>query len=86
MGNVGDKDGGGGFADVPVQVNKGAIAGGEIIVAVEDCGQDLEEKRKEKGESVRELVERKEWKGREKRGTYDEKTKTEDSTEDDFAF
>ena len=34
MGNVGDDDGGGGFAGVPIQVDEGAVAGGEVVVAV----------------------------------------------------
>lgn len=34
VGDVGDDDGGGGFAGVPVEVDKGAVAGGEVVVAV----------------------------------------------------
>jgi len=41
-GDVGDEDGGGGFADVPVEVDEGAVGFGEVVVAVEDCGEDLE--------------------------------------------
>lgn len=36
MGNVGDDDGGGGFTGVPVEVYEGAVARGEVVVAVED--------------------------------------------------
>ncbi len=41
-GDVGDEDGGGGFADVPIEVNEGPVGFGEVVVAVEDCGEDLE--------------------------------------------
>ena len=34
VGDVGDDDGGGGFAGVPVQVDEGAVARGEVVVAV----------------------------------------------------
>lgn len=42
VGDVGDDDGGGGFAGVPVEVDKGAVAGGEVVVAVEGCAEDDE--------------------------------------------
>lgn len=40
-GDVGDEDGGGRFANVPVEVDEGAVGFGEVVVAVEDCGEDL---------------------------------------------
>ena len=42
MGDVGDDDGGGGFAGVPVQVDEGAVASGEVVIAVEDGAEDDE--------------------------------------------
>ncbi|KAI4237358.1 MAG: hypothetical protein LQ352_007942, partial [Teloschistes flavicans] len=41
VGDVGDEDGGDGFADVPVQIDEGAVAGGEVVVTVENRGEDL---------------------------------------------
>ena len=40
--DVGDDDGGGGFARVPVEVDEGAVAGGEVVVAVQDSAEDDE--------------------------------------------
>ena len=34
VGDVGDDDSGGCFAGIPVQVDEGAVAGGEVVVAV----------------------------------------------------
>ena len=42
MGDVGDDDGGGGFAGVPVEVDEGAVAGCEVVVAVQDGAEDHE--------------------------------------------
>lgn len=42
VGNVGYDDGGGGFAGVPVEVDEGAVAGGEVVVAIEDGAEDDE--------------------------------------------
>lgn len=42
VGDIGDDDGGGGFAGVPVEVDEGAVAGGEVVVAVEDGAEDDE--------------------------------------------
>ena len=42
VGYVGDDDSGGGFSGVPVQVDEGAVAGGEIVVAIEDGAEDDE--------------------------------------------
>lgn len=41
MGDVDDDDGGGGFTRVPVEVGEVAEAAGEVVVAVEDCAEDL---------------------------------------------
>ena len=43
VGDVGDHDGGGRFAGVPVEVDEGAVAGSEVVVAVQDCGEDDED-------------------------------------------
>lgn len=43
MGHIGNEDGGGGFTDIPVEVDEGAVAGGEVVVAVQDRGQDDQE-------------------------------------------
>lgn len=43
VGNVGDEDGGGGLADVPVEVDEGAETGREVVVAVQDRAEDDEE-------------------------------------------
>lgn len=43
MRDVGHEHGGGGLADVPVQVDEGAEPGGEVVVAVQDRGEDDEE-------------------------------------------
>lgn len=40
--DVGDDHGGGGFAGVPIEVDEGAVAGGEVVVAVQDCGENDE--------------------------------------------
>ena len=40
MGDVGYDDGGGSFTSVPVQIDEGAVAGGEIIVTIEDGRED----------------------------------------------
>ena len=34
VGDVGDDDGSGSFAGVPIEVDEGAVAGGEVVVAV----------------------------------------------------
>lgn len=43
VGEVGDDDGGGGLAGVPVQVDSGAIGTHEAVDAVEGCAEDLRE-------------------------------------------
>ena len=50
MGNVGDDDGGGGFAGVPVEVNEGAVAGCEVVVAVQDGAEDHQSTKREDAE------------------------------------
>lgn len=40
--DVGDDDGGGGLARVPVEVDEGAVARGEVVVAVQDGAEDDE--------------------------------------------
>ena len=50
MGDVGDDDGGGCFAGVPVEVDEGAVAGGEVVVAVQDGAEDHESTEGEDGE------------------------------------
>ena len=42
VGDVGDDDGGRGFTGVPVEVDEGAVAGGKVVVAVQDGAQDDE--------------------------------------------
>ncbi len=42
VGHVGDDDGGGGLARVPVEVDEGAVARGEVVVAVQDGAEDDE--------------------------------------------
>ena len=48
-GDIGNEDGCGGFANVPIEVDKGPIRFCEVIVAVEDGGENL---RREKGSSL----------------------------------
>ena len=43
VGYVTHDDSGAGFASIPVQVNKGAVAGGEVVVSVENGGEDDED-------------------------------------------
>ena len=50
VGHVGDDDGGGGFARVPVEIDEGAVAGGEVVVAVQDGAEDDEGAEGEDGE------------------------------------
>ena len=50
VGDVGDDDGGGGLAGVPVEVDEGAVARGEVVVAVEDGAEDDEGAEGEDGE------------------------------------
>ena len=40
-GDIGDVYGGGGFADVPIQVEEAAVRGVKVVVTVEDRGKDL---------------------------------------------
>ena len=72
VGDVGDDDGGGGLAGVPVEVDEGAVAGGEVVVAVQDGAEDDEGAEGEDGEeddfSVEGLVWMNALEARERRG------------------
>ena len=50
MGDIGDDDGGRGFAGVPVEVDEGAVAGCEVVVAVQDGAEDHESTEREDAE------------------------------------
>ena len=50
VGHVGDDDGGGRFTGIPVEVDQGAVAGGEVVVAIQDGAEDDEGTEGEDGE------------------------------------